>query len=450
MLSVHPNSFFQRKWNVFILFIILYNVAVIPFQLAFNYYFGPIGIALNYFLDIFLFADIYFGFFRSYFHEGLIIKDLKKIRDHYLRGWFFYDLISVFPLEICFLFLNTEILESEKFLIFLRLNRLFRVIHFFRYFSFLERRINVNASIVRIIKLFFSVIINAHWISCAWFYIAFREGLRGLSSWVVVHGLLDADVFTQYVRSFYWALTTMTTVGYGDITPKTILETLFTMLAMGVGVSTYAYIIGNMANLIANIDAQAQAFRAKMNEISSYMQFREIPKDLQRRVRSYYDYSWARTKDLDEGAILKDLPSALRVEISLYLHREVLAKVPIFQGAEQGFLNALVMMLKPVIAAPGDHIIRFGDVGKEMYFISRGKVDVVSGDGKVIFASLGEGNFFGEIALLFAEKRTASVVSSAYCDLFRLDKEKLQIVLKDYPKFKEEMMDVAKKRYKKS
>jgi len=96
----------------------------------------------------------------------------------------------------------------------------------------------------------------------------------------------------------------------------------------------------------------------------------------------------------------------------------------------------LLSFNKIEIYSPGDWIVSSGDVGTEMYFISQGSVEVVVGreiaDRKVV-ATLGEGGFFGEIALLFESKRTASIKAKTYCDLFVLRKSDLDKTLKSFP-----------------
>lgn len=121
------------------------------------------------------------------------------------------------------------------------------------------------------------------------------------------------------------------------------------------------------------------------------MQYRKFPISLQNRIHDYYDYLWYRHKGLDEEEILADLPLSMRTEIALFLNREIIQKIPFFQGASENFINVLVRLLKPQVCSPGEEIIKFGDIGKEMYFISKGVVIVCSEDGKQIFSVISDG-----------------------------------------------------------
>jgi glucose-6-phosphate 1-dehydrogenase len=128
------------------------------------------------------------------------------------------------------------------------------------------------------------------------------------------------------------------------------------------------------------------------------------------------------------------------------LNRETLEKVPLFEGADAVLLASLILALKPVVFQPGDLVIRKGEIGREMYLISRGQVDVIDGSGNVI-ATIGEGNFFGEISLLTSAPRNATVIAKSYCDFFVLDKFDFMRVLRDHPRFRSVIMEMAQLRY---
>ena len=127
----------------------------------------------------------------------------------------------------------------------------------------------------------------------------------------------------------------------------------------------------------------------------------------------------------------------LKAEIAIHVHLDTLKRVEIFQNTEAGFLCELVLRLRPVLFSPGDYICRKGEVGKEMYIVNRGRLQVVNDNGKTVLATLRAGSYFGEISILnmgtAGNRRTASVRSVGYSDLFCLNK---QVTLKAFQKIK--------------
>jgi len=129
------------------------------------------------------------------------------------------------------------------------------------------------------------------------------------------------------------------------------------------------------------------------------------------------------------------------------LNRETLEQVPLFEGADAVLLASVIMALQPRVFQAGDLVIRKGEIGREMYLISRGEVEVIDGSGSVL-AALGEGTFFGEISLLTSAPRNATVIAKSYCDCFVLDKSDFLRVLRDHPRFRGAIMEIAQARYR--
>jgi len=126
--------------------------------------------------------------------------------------------------------------------------------------------------------------------------------------------------------------------------------------------------------------------------------------------------------------------------------RDIIEGVPLFEGCSRVFLNSLSMALRPKAFSAGEHIVRAGTRGHEMYFINRGSVEVIGTDGQIL-DTLDEGDFFGEIALLLSQDRTASVRAVTDCDLLVLDRSDLSRAVRDHPHFANSIREVARKRY---
>ena len=129
------------------------------------------------------------------------------------------------------------------------------------------------------------------------------------------------------------------------------------------------------------------------------------------------------------------------------IDKSILERVPLFSGTSAAFLHGLALCLKPVAKAPNEFVVRRGELGKEMYFVVRGAIEVLGPDGSVLKA-MGPGDFFGELSVLLAGPRTASVVARSDCDLYYLEGTDFCRVLKIYPEFAESIVKVAADRYK--
>ncbi|KAL3313719.1 Cyclic nucleotide-gated olfactory channel [Cichlidogyrus casuarinus] len=179
------------------------------------------------------------------------------------------------------------------------------------------------------------------------------------------------------------------------------------------------------------------------------MEFRKVNKELELRVIRWFDYLWTNKQSLEEESILGALPDKLKAEIAIHVHFETLKRVSIFKDCEPGLLVELVLKLKLQVFSPGDYICRKGDIGKEMYIVKRGKLSVVSDDGKIVFVTLGEGSVFGEISILNiagnknGNRRSANVRSIGYSDLFCLSKDDLWEALTEYPEAKDKLMEMG-------
>jgi voltage-gated potassium channel len=249
-----------------------------------------------------------------------------------------------------------------------------------------------------------------------------------------------------YLNALYWCITTLTTVGYGDVTPATPNQTIYTMVVMLLGVGVYGYIIGNVANLLARMDMAKTQYTASLDRLASFFRYRRVPAPLQHHIFAYYRYLWENRMGYDESSVLDDLPPTLRRELSLVLKSDLVKKVSFLRDAPQELVQDLCVKMRAVVYTPGDVIVRAGDFGRHVYFVSRGSVEVVTPDGETVLRTLSDGDFFGELALLHRQPRTATVRAVGYCDLYILDKETFERTLALYPDFAESVQRISEER----
>jgi len=280
-------------------------------------------------------------------------------------------------------------------------------------------------------------------------FFAFWIGLVGhwiALGWISLDGAVSGPAgISAYQSGLYWTITTLTTVGYGDITPIGGGQTAYAMVTMALGAAMYGYIIGNVASLLANIDVVRSRHLHRIETVNHFMRDRGVPRDVQARVRDYYNYLWeSRTEQQTE--MLQDLPRPLHIEIALHLNRTILQKVPLFRGASEEFFRELVLHLSPMVFLPGQVLMRRGEVGHELYFINKGSVEVLSRDDRDVLAVLSDGDFVGEMALLSSQPRANTVTALEYCNVYALDRDGFDRVLASFPDVAAEVRRIADRR----
>uniref|UniRef100_A0A669Q8H6 Cyclic nucleotide gated channel subunit alpha 4 n=1 Tax=Phasianus colchicus TaxID=9054 RepID=A0A669Q8H6_PHACC len=365
----------------------------------------------------------------GFLEEGILVLDRERIRHRYLRSSsFLWDVASVLPIELLCLRLRSA----------LRSNRCLRAPRLLEAFERRETR-TAHPHAFRIAKLMLYVFVAIHWNACLYFALSLHLGL-GSDTWVHPNGSQPgfARPLRQYLHSFYISTLILTTVGD---TPEPCREEEFLFMTAGflLAVLGFATIMGSMSSVIANMSAADASFYPEHGPVRRFLRAHGVAGRLVRRVAAWHEHLRAQRKLAEEHVVLRHLPERLRAEVAASVHLPALSKVRLFQSCERGVLEALVLRLRPQVFGPGEFICRRGDVGREMYFIREGKLEVLGADGVTQLAVLGEGLYFGEISLInipgnrSGNRRTADIRSIGYADLFCLAKEDLAEVLTEFP-----------------
>uniref|UniRef100_A0A3B5K9B0 Cyclic nucleotide gated channel subunit beta 1b n=1 Tax=Takifugu rubripes TaxID=31033 RepID=A0A3B5K9B0_TAKRU len=299
------------------------------------------------------------------------------------------------------------------------------------FFEFNERleAILTKAYIYRVIRTTTYLLYCLHCNACLYYWGSAFNGL-GSTKWVY------NGEGNSYIRCYYFAVKSLITIG-GLPDPTTLFEIVFQLINYFVGVFAFSIMMGQMRDVVGAATAGQTYYRTCMDNTIKYMSSYRIPKDVQNRVKTWYNYTWQSQGMLDEQELLTQLPDKMRLDIAIDVNYSIVSKVPLFQDCERQMIFDMLKSLRSVVYLPGDYVCRKDEVGREMYIIKAGEVQVVGGpDGKTVFVTLRAGSVFGEISLLAVgggNRRTANVIAHGFANLFILDKKDLNEILVHYP-----------------
>ena len=123
--------------------------------------------------------------------------------------------------------------------------------------------------------------------------------------------------------------------------------------------------------------------------------------------------------------------------------QQLIETFPMFAQVDENSQEELLLLFRPKVASPGERVIRIGDRGDGMYFISSGAVEVQLEDEPV---RLQAGSFFGEMALLSGGRRTADVIAVDFCQFLVLERRDFNVFMSKHPALRAAVSDMAKKR----
>uniref|UniRef100_A0A8C6PWY6 Cyclic nucleotide gated channel subunit beta 1b n=1 Tax=Nothobranchius furzeri TaxID=105023 RepID=A0A8C6PWY6_NOTFU len=397
-----------------------------PYQTPDNLYYW---LLIDYLCDLIYILDISVFQPRLQFVQGGdIVCDKKLMRNNYMKtNRFKFDVASLVPLELFYFKTGINPL--------LRLPRLCNELLKFKNF---KSTIQTPFLLFRVIRTTSYLLYCLHCNACLYHWTSAYIGL-GSTQWVY------NGEGNSYIRCYYFAVKTLITIG-GLPHPTTLSEIIFQLINYFVGVFAFSIMIGQMRDVVGAATAGQTYYRTCMDNTIRYMTSYRIPRDVQYRVKTWYNYTWQSQGMLDEQELLTQLPDKMRLDIAVDVNYSIVSKVPLFQGCDRQMIFDMLKSLHSVVYLPGDYVCKKDEVGREMYIIKAGEVQVVGGpDDRTVFATLRAGSVFGEISLLAVggvNRRTANVIAHGFANLFILDKKDLNEILVHYP----ESMKVLRKK----
>ncbi|XP_036429412.1 potassium voltage-gated channel subfamily H member 5 isoform X2 [Colossoma macropomum] len=445
---------FKTTWDWVILILTFYTAIMVPYNVSFKTKQNNVTwLVLDSVVDVIFLVDIVLNFHTTFVGPGgEVISDPKLIRMNYLKTWFVIDLLSCLPYDIINAFENVDegissLFSSLKVVRLLRLGRVARK---------LDHYLEYGAAVLVLLVCVFGLV--AHWLACIWYSIGDYEVIDELTNTIKTDSWLyqlatsigspyryNASGSGQweggpgkdslYITSLYFTMTSLTTIGFGNIAPTTDGEKIFSVAMMMVGSLLYATIFGNVTTIFQQMYANTNRYHEMLNNVRDFLKLYQVPKGLSERVMDYIVSTWSMTKGIDTEKVLSICPKDMRADICVHLNRKVFNEHPAFRLASDGCLRSLAVEFQTIHSAPGDLIFHAGESVDTLCFVVSGSLEVIQDD--EVIAILGKGDVFGDV---FWKETTlahacANVRALTYCDLHIIRREALLKVLDFYTAF---------------
>jgi CRP-like cAMP-binding protein len=435
-------SDFHFRWSSMVFVCNLYNYFTVAYFLGIKGFPSGFWLVLELTFETILILDI-------------IVRISLRSTSLYKKMWFLHEknsietmlciFLSSIPYSFLCLIYGQDL--SDWSIALTRVPKLLRGMQVHSYFTNIQIiRRSTGWLFALFIKYLIAGLIINHYAAMTFLLVERIESNNGITNNYTHYLESGTSSYILFIYEEFWALGSLCSAVMSDILPLNISERILSVFFMIIGGSVFGAVFGKIVTIMEKKSLRKVEKNQKLNTAKNWITMRKISSELKLRVLNYYNYASEKFGDVIQYEFLDELPLSLRTEISLYLHRDLIPKVKIFEFGDPGFMMGIVRHLKPKLYIAGDYIIRQGDYAEEFYFIRLGGVEVLSTDGETSISILEEGAYFGEIGILLGVCRTVSVRAITATLTSSIHKDHLMNILNNFPEHLVFLKKVAEQR----
>lgn len=419
------HSSFRHGWDIVMLAVTLYYLFALPFRIGFlhQYLTDPAHVVTVevWFLLEYIFTDslcvVDFVLQRSYFaylDHGEVVSDPAALAAHYWsHGSFVVDALSILPLELLAV-VGVYVLTPPTpagaaavvashhppqtlwhALSLFRINRFLRGVHLHALSNRVQRFVLYDLkvafarpSLFYLLRLGLDFALGTHWVACLFYGTSYLTFDPARPSWLTEPGMLlfegcaslydvsHVPVLVAYLRSIHFSIGAITTVCYGDILPLNAIENVVTLGVICLSVAFFSMLSGGFFKFMEHELGKRAQYEERVAQVGHFMVFHQFPARTWKQMQVYFALSWQESKGMHEDEMLRGLTTAVRHEIALVVHANLIKHVKLFTHTDDAFARVVVAALKHELFVRNDVIIQRGDMGRSLYIIETGLVSI--------------------------------------------------------------------------
>ena len=348
------------------------------------------------FIDFIFLCDLLINFFKAYYNfDEQLVTNSKKIIINYLKEFFIIDFISGIPyysiIKIisfknhesliipinCSKYYNHEINDIYQIIELLKLFKLIKcisnkniitnfIINYLNQFAFFETWLFLLSSS-------FVTLLILHLTACLHIFVS----STAFPNWIIYKNLDTSNFMKIYLSSIYFLITTVTSVGYGDITGNSITEYIFQIFLLIIGIIAYSWLISSISNYVKEKNQQNEVFNQKLailNEIK--LEHQKFPKELYDKIYLHLEYINLRQKK-DKSSLIDSLPHSVKKPLLYEMYKPIIENFNFFKNFKNSeFVNRVISKLKPVLAIKNDLLVEQGEIIEDTIFVKQGRLSL--------------------------------------------------------------------------